>query len=91
MGWYAEAGYDVLRAARSTHQLTPYARYEALNTQEEVPTGFAANAANDRRIMTFGAAWRPLTGVVVKGEYQLHQNEANTGVDQVNVQLGYLF
>jgi hypothetical protein len=95
VGWYAELGYDVLRGTGAGHQLIPYARYEALNTQHEVPGGsagpYAANPANDRQIVTFGAGWKPLPNVVLKGEYQLQRNEADTGVDQVNVQLGYLF
>lgn len=92
VGWYAEAGYDVLRRTGAGQQLMPYVRYEALNTQQEVPGGpYAANPANDRQIVTFGAGWKPLPNVVLKGEYQLERTEADTGVNQLNVQLGYLF
>lgn len=90
-GWYLQGGYDVLRRARTGHQLVPYVRYERLDTQDRVPAGFAANPANDRRIMAVGAAWKPITSVVLKADYQVHRNAATTGVNQMNVQVGYLF
>jgi hypothetical protein len=91
MGWYVQAGYDILRMARTEHQLIPYARYEALNTQEEVPAGYSADPANDREIISFGAAWKPIPRVVFKADYQLHRNKAQTGVNQINAAVGYLF
>ncbi len=90
-GWYVQAGYDVLRGVGTTHQLVPYVRYERVNTQDEVPDGFTANPANDRTAVSLGASWKPLPNIVVKGDYQLHSNEAETGVNQLNVALGYLF
>lgn len=91
IGWYLQGGYDVLRGSASGHQLVPYVRYEQLDTQDEVPTGFAANPANDRRWLTLGAMWKPLPGVSLKADYQIAGNEADTGVNQLNVNLGYLF
>jgi hypothetical protein len=91
LGWYVQAGYDVLRGSRSTHQLTPYVRYEELNTQHRVPAGFASSPANDRRLVTLGAMWKPIPNVSLKTDYQLTSNEAETGVNQLNVNLGYLF
>jgi len=90
-GWYVQAGYDLLRAAGTTHQLIPYARYEALNTQKEVPAGFTANPANDRTVLTVGAAWKPIPEAVLKVDYNKHSNEADTGLSQLSVALGYLF
>jgi hypothetical protein len=91
VGWYLEAGYDLLRSVRTEHQLIPYARYEDLNTQDQVPEGFSANPATDQRILSVGAAWKPITNLVVKADYQFRGNQANTGVDQLNVSIGYLF
>lgn len=90
-GGYVHAGYDVLRGFRTEHQLIPYVRYERLNTQAEVPTGFAANAANAREILLLGTAWRPIPNVIVKADYEINQNDANAGVNQFNIALGYLF
>ena len=91
IGWYLQGGYDVLRGSRSGQQLVPYLRYEQFNTQDEVPEGFAANPANDRRLVTVGAMWKPLPNVSLKADYQIVGNEAETGVNQLNVNLGYLF
>ena len=91
VGWYLQGGYDVLRGRSGPQQLLPYVRYEAINTQHEVPDGFSADPANDRRIVTLGAAWRPLPNISVKADYQILSDEADTGVNQLNVNLGYLF
>jgi hypothetical protein len=91
VGWYLQGGYDVLRGSRSGHQLVPYVRYEQLNTQDEVPAGFSADPANDRLLVTLGTMWKPLPNISLKADYQLVSNEANTGVNQLNVNLGYLF
>ncbi len=91
IGWYLQGGYDVLRGGRSGHQLLPYVRYEQLNTQDKVPTGFVADPVNDRRLVTVGAMWKPLPNVSLKADYQITSNEAETGVNQLNVNLGYLF
>lgn len=91
LGWYVQGGYDVLRGTGSTHQLTPYVRYERVNTQHAVVEGFAASPANERTILSLGAAWKPVPQVVGKLGYQVHTNEAETGVNQWNVQLGWIF
>ena len=46
-GWYLEGGYDLasLRGFRE-RSLTPYLRYEKLDTQRSVPAGFARNPAS---------------------------------------------
>ena len=91
VGWYAQAGYDLLRSTTSTHQLIPYVRYERLNTQDQVPAGFTSDPMTDRTITTLGIAWKPLPNIALKADYQLQTNEARTGVNQLNAALGYLF
>lgn len=90
-GWYVQAGYDVLRSAETTVELSPYVRYESLNTQAEVPDGFSADPANDVEVWTIGAALRPIPQIIVKTDYQVRSTEAETGLDQFNVALGYIF
>jgi len=90
-GWYVHAGFDVLRSSQTLLELIPYVRYESVNTQSEVPTGFMANPANDLDIWTIGAALRPIPQIILKTDYQIRSNESNTGVDQFNVALGYIF
>jgi len=91
LGWYVEGGYDVLNRMETEHQLHPFARYEKLDTQQSVVPGFTAGPANELTAVSLGAAWRPAPQVVVKVARQLISNEAETGTDQWNVQLGWLF
>ena len=91
-GWYLQAGYDLLSHSFSAAEsLIPYLRFELLNTQKEVPGGFFASPENDQRIWTFGIAYKPLLNVIFKADYQWISNQASTGVDQLNLALGYLF
>jgi len=93
MGWYGEVGYDVLRrlSPGSEWGVVPYLRYEQFDTQEEVPAGYARNPANDRTILTAGAALYPHPQVVLKVDHQWIENQAETGRNQFNAALGYLF
>ncbi len=91
VGAYVHLGYDLLRYTRLTDQLIPYLRYEWLDTQRRVAEGFVRDPANARTVLAAGAAWKPIPNVVVKADYQIHANDAETGVDRLNVALGYLF
>lgn len=91
-GWYAEAGYD-LAALRGFGEraITPFVRYEKFNTQRDVPAGFALNRALDQSITTLGIQWKPVAQTVIKADYQNVDNEAETGTNQWNIALGYIF
>ena len=91
LGYYFQAGYDVLRSFETEHQIIPYARYEHINTQWTVPDGYSRDLANERDIISVGLAYKPIVNTVVKADYQFHDNRAITGVDQFNIALGFLF
>jgi hypothetical protein len=90
-GFYVQAAYDVLARRAGRWSLTPFVRYERLDTQDDVPAGFVADPANDRTAWTAGAGVKPLPNVVFKADYQWFRNAAQTGVGQLNLALGYLF
>jgi hypothetical protein len=91
-GWYVEAGFDVLSLVpRSRMNLTPFARYEAWDTQASVPEGYARNPENDVTQWTAGLVFKPIPQVVLKLDGQWRRNAARTGVNQLNVALGYEF
>jgi hypothetical protein len=90
-GWYVEGGYDVLRTTGSQHQVLPFVRYEQVDTHLSTVPGVADDAAQSLTVLSFGAAWKPAPQVVLKVARQLHENDAETGLDQWNVQLGWLF
>jgi len=90
-GYYVQLGYDVLAGHGGGRSLTPFARYESFDTQKEVPAGFLRNPANDINSLTMGIAFKPIDQIVLKADYQKYDNRAKTGVDQINVLLGYIF
>ena len=92
-GWYVEAGYDLssLVPRFGSSSLTPYLRYEQLDTQKSVPTGFSRNPASEQTIFTIGLQFRPVPQTVIKADYQNSDNEAGTGLDQWNIGIGYIF
>ncbi len=92
-GWYVELGYDLLAwlAPEQRPSLTPFARFESLDTQSKVPNGFSSDPASDSQVWTFGCSWQPIPSIVLKVDYEDFDNRADTGVDQFNLAIGYLF
>lgn len=91
-GGYFQAAYDVLaNRGNGKSALSPYFRYERVNTQASVPSGFIKDPANDQSLWTFGIDYKPIYNVVIKADYQIIRNEAETGVNQFNIALGYNF
>jgi hypothetical protein len=91
-GWYAEAGYDLdTLLSWNEVSLVPFIRYETLDTQKRVPTGFARNPERELSNVTAGISIKPIPQAVIKVDFQNYDNEAGTGVDQWNVGLGYVF
>jgi hypothetical protein len=89
-GYYVEAGYDVLAARGTDHELIPYVRIESYDTLAELPTG-SAGAGRETDVTTIGVAYKPIPQVVIKADHQSLDNETDTAVDQWNVALGFLF
>ncbi len=88
-GYYLEAAYDVMGLLDPESQMSiyPYVRWENVDTQAEVPTGFASNPANDVEVTTLGLNIQPLSSIVFKIEFQ----DFDDGDDQANFSLGYTF
>ena len=90
-GGYIQFGYNILSQHTNMLRLTPYYRFEKLNTQSRVPEGYDKDPARDREIHTAGLEFRPITNIVIKGEHQWNRNQAGTGINQFNINLGYNF
>ncbi|HET8946982.1 MAG TPA: hypothetical protein VFQ07_08360, partial [Candidatus Polarisedimenticolia bacterium] len=91
-GYYGEVGWNVLSLKKGSRQeLFPFVRYESLDTQAEVPAGTLADPANDRTVHTVGLHYRPIPNLALKADWQGFSNNAGTGVDRVNLALGWLF
>ncbi|MBI2570434.1 MAG: hypothetical protein HYV63_25825 [Candidatus Schekmanbacteria bacterium] len=92
-GGYVEAGFDVLSLRGSAGQasITPFVRWERLNTQASVPAGYQAAGASTRSFLTIGLEYAPLPQVVFKVDYANADNDAGTGLDQIGAAIGYIF
>jgi hypothetical protein len=89
-GGYFEASYNLL-SGKSDQAVIPYLRFEKINTQADVPSGFLKNPANDQKLWTFGLEYKPIPNIVIKADYQNFDNKADVGIDQFNILLGYSF
>jgi len=90
-GGYLQAGYNVLSQVETPVALTPYVRYERIDTQQRIPAGFARDLTRDGIFTTLGVDVKPIPNVVIKTDYQWITNAADSGRNQFNVSLGYAF
>lgn len=85
-GYYVELGYDILHNKKVVSALIPFARYEHYNTHAGTDEITTVNKALNRTELTFGLGWKPASGAVVKGDYQIIMSE---GSDSPKYQLNF--
>ena len=91
-GYYGEAACNVLAMSPSTQQeLSPFFRYEAYDTQAEMPSGSSADSGNDRSVRAWGLRYRPIPNVAIKADYLDRGDSADTATDSFQLALGWLF
>ena len=92
-GAYVQFGYDLLSQVPGAGGvgLTPYVRYEQVDTQHRMPSGFERSLSTDNTYFTVGIELKPNPGVVLKVDHAWVRNDADSGVNQFNVNLGYAF
>ena len=88
-GAYVELGYDVLNhvAPGSRQSLSPFVRWETIDTQDSLPDGFNAVSGRDNDILTVGLNYKPIDSVVLKLDYQDWDGPG----DRLQFLLGYVF
>lgn len=88
-GWYLEAGYDVfsLFDAPANQSLDVFVRYEDLDTQAKMASGFSASGGKVDTYTTVGLNYRPLDQVVLKTDYSM----LDEGNDVYRFLIGYAF
>jgi hypothetical protein len=69
-GGYLQVGYNLLTRYHESIGLSPYYRFEKLNTQRTVPIGFFPDPAKNRNYHTLGIEFRPIYNIVIKSDYQ---------------------
>ena len=92
-GGYIQVGYNLLSqvAEAGGVGLTPYIRYEQVDTQATMPAGFERSASTNNTFITLGVDLKPIPNIVVKVDYAWVSNDAESGINQFNVGLGYAF
>jgi len=93
LGGYAEVSYDVLQwlLPDSERTLRPFFRYEYVNTQYDVPSGFVADDSKELNIYTVGLQFTPISNVVLKLDYRNKVAAQGSAPDEVNVGIGLAF
>ncbi len=93
LGWYVEGAYHLFHhlLPNTKHDLVAFGRFENINTQRRMPTGFASDPANNRHNVTAGISYLPIPQVAIKADYQFNWNEANAGVDQFDLGIGFYY
>ena len=89
-GAYAQAAYKLWK--HQSYSLTPFARYERLNTAKSYSDAALSGGAvvnSDERIWTMGANFMIGEGVVLKMDYQKFKQDATR--DRLNLGIGYSF
>ena len=92
-GGYAQFGYDLLSQAPGAGGvgLTPYLRYEKVDTHAAVAAGFTRNPSKNNTYTTFGIELKPIPNIVLKVDHMWVDNAADSGVNQFNIGVGYAF
>ncbi len=92
-GYYGSVGYDIIPhiLPGSEHALIPFFFFETYDTHAAVAPGFVRNNANNRTTMAAGLSYKPHPNVAFKIDYRDNSNKANTGNDQWNMAVNYLF
>jgi len=94
LGWYGEAAYDVLRRDRegsSGRALFLFGRYESFDTNESVPSGFTANPAADRQVITGGISYMPVEKVAFKADVENWQDDTDADLTRFNLGVAFQF
>ena len=93
-GYNIQAGIHLpqLLGWKTSHDIIPHFMFERVRTQDEMPTGTAANRARNRdEVYTFGVAYLPTPSVSLKTDYTVTKLGDNTSTDQFNVGIAYMY
>jgi hypothetical protein len=93
VGGYAELGYDLMPwlRASSEYGFEVFFRYEYLDTQNRIPSGFTRDRSQPRRLFIPGVQFRPHPNVVLKLDYRNIDTWGGNTADEVSVGFGLVF
>lgn len=93
MGYYAEAGYNVLRLFSNTDKkLVPFVRYSNYNTHAAMEEPYTKNDAYNRNVITTGLTFHIAKGAVLKTDMQFFSDGTDADTKYIfNAGFGVMF
>ena len=92
IGYYVEAGYNVLRHTNISTELLPFVRYSSYNLHQKVESNIFENPAYNKQIITYGLTWKMANGAVLKSDIQLLKAKEASKYDATfNAGIGVMF
>ncbi len=93
LGVYGEIAYEVLQwvAPETDQTLEPFFRYEYVDTQNSMPSGFSADGGQEVQTITVGLHYQPIRNVVLKLDYRNRRPDRGALGDEVNAGFGLVF
>ncbi len=93
IGYYVEAGYNVLRHCnKTTQELIPFVRYEFYNTHNSVDEATVQNIAYENVMITTGLTFKLHKNAVIKTDLQFTKSANATEYSKViNAGIGVMF
>ena len=93
MGYYVEAGYNILRLSNNTqNELTPFLRFEKYNTHNTIAGNISKNQAYAMNAITTGINYKLAKGVVIKADLQFSKpKSANVYSKTFSAGFGLMF
>jgi hypothetical protein len=76
-GYYLEAAYNVFKHFQTSHQLTPFVRFEHYNTHLQVEAGSTPKDKYNVNEWVAGLGWKPAEGAVFKADLRLRKSMAD--------------
>jgi len=92
-GGYGEIAYDVMQilSVGSEKELGPFFRFEYLDTQAEISSGFTRDRRQPRRIYIPGIQFKPHPNVVLKLDYRNIDTWGGDTADEISVGFGVVY
>ncbi len=93
IGGYAEISYDLMAffSPGSEKELLPFFRFEYLDTQNDMPSGFSRDRTLPRRIYIPGIQYKPIPNVVLKLDYRGVDSFEGSAANELSFGFGLVF
>ena len=93
IGGYAELGYDLMQWLRpgAEQELIPFFRFEYLDPQHDMPSGFGRDRSKPRRLLIPGINWKPHPQIVLKLDYRYIDSWDGDAGDEISIGMGLVF